>query len=71
MDTIFMDSINSKSPDPLRFLLNLRCKIGLTIKDKYVATPNLSIHYTLKNIKKSYRNNKFKISAPTCNEEFE
>ena len=45
MDTIFMDSINSKSPDPLRFLLNLRCKIGLTIKDKYVAIPNLSIHY--------------------------
>ena len=66
-----MDSINIKSPDHLRFLLNLRCKIGLTIKDKYVAIPNLSIHYTLKKYKKSYRNNKFKISAPTWNEEFE
>ena len=52
MDTIFMDSINIKSPDPLRFLLNLRCKIGLTIKDKYVAIPNLSLHYTLKKYKK-------------------
>ena len=26
---------------------------------------NLSIYYTLKNIKKSYRNNTFKTSAPT------
>ena len=52
IDTIFMDSINIKSPDPHRFLLNLRSKIGLTIKDKYVAIPNLSIHYTLKKYKK-------------------
>ena len=32
---------------------------------------NLSIYYTWKNIKSSYNNNKFKISAPTWNEEFE
>ena len=34
---------------------------------------NLSIHgnYTWKNIKKSYKNNKFKISVPTWTEEFE
>ena len=25
----------------------------------------------MENIKRSYKNNKFKISAPTCNEEFE
>ena len=31
----------------------------------------LSIYYTLENIKKSYKKNKFKISAPTWNEEFE
>ena len=31
----------------------------------------LSIYYTWKNIKKLYKNNKFKISAPTWNEEFE
>ena len=38
---------------------------------KYNALSNLSIHYAWKNIKKSYKNNKFKISAPTWNEEFE
>ena len=34
---------------------------------------NLSIHgnYTWKNIKKSYKNKKFKISVPTWTEEFE
>ena len=31
---------------------------------------NLSIHYTWKNIKSEYNNNKFKISAPTWNDEF-
>ena len=32
---------------------------------------NLSIYYTWKDIKRSYKNNKFKISAPTWNDEFE
>ena len=32
---------------------------------------NLSIYYTRENIKKSYKNNKSKISAPTWNKEFE
>ena len=32
---------------------------------------NLSIYYTWKNIKSSYNNNKFKISAPTWNDKFE
>ena len=32
---------------------------------------NLSIYYTWKDIKKSYKNNKFKTSTPTWNEEFE
>ena len=40
-------------------------------KDKYIALSNLSIYYTWKNIKKSYKNNKFKTSAPTWYEEFE
>ena len=38
---------------------------------KTVALSNLSIYDTWKNIKSSYNNNKFKISAPTWNEEFE
>ena len=36
-----------------------------------IALSNLSIYYTWKNIKNSYNNNKFKISAPTWNDEFE
>ena len=68
MDTLFMSSENSKTPDPHKLLLNLADKISLKRSDKYVA---FSIYYTWKNIKKSHKNNKFKISAPTWNEEFE
>ena len=71
MDTIFMNSENYKTSDPPILLLNLSDKINLKRSDKYVALSNLSIYYTWKNIKKSYKNNKFKISAPTWNEEFE
>ena len=60
-----MNSENSKTSDPYRLLLNLTEKIDLRRKDQYVALSNLSIYYTWKNIKKSYKNNKFKISAPT------
>ena len=66
-----MNSENSKTSDPHRLLLNLRDKINLKGSDKYVALSNLSIYYTWKNIKKSCKNNKFKISCPTWNEEFE
>ena len=63
-----MNSKNSKTPD--RLLLNLTDKIDLR-SDKYVALSNLSIYDTWKNIAKPYKNNKFKISAPTWNEETE
>ena len=66
-----MNSENSKTSDPYRLLLNLTEKIDLRRKDQYIALSNLSIYYTWKNIKKSYKNNKFKISAPTQNEQFE
>ena len=66
-----MNPKNNKTSDPHRLLLNLTDKIDLKRKDKYNALSNLSIYDTWKNIKKSYKNNKFKISAPTWNEEFE
>ena len=50
MDTIFMNSENSKTSDPHRLLLNLTDKIDLRRKDKYVALSNLSIYYTWRNI---------------------
>ena len=46
MDTIFMNSENSKTSDPHRLLINLTDKIHLRRKDKYVASSNLSIYYT-------------------------
>ena len=36
-----------------------------------MALANLSIYYTWKNVKSTYNNNKFKISAPTRNETFD
>ena len=71
MDTIFMNSENSKTSDPHSLFLNLSDKINLKRSDKYVALSNLGIYYAWKNIKKSYKNNEFKLSAPTWNEEFE
>ena len=65
MDTIFKNSGNSKTSDPHRLLLNLSDKINLKRSDKYVALSNLSIYCTWKNIKKSYKTNKFKTSVPT------
>ena len=37
MDTMFMNSKNSKISDPHRLLLNLTDKINLKRSDKYVA----------------------------------
>ena len=70
MDTIFMNSENSKTSEYHVLILKLTDKLDLRRGQKTVALSNLSIYYTWKNIKSSYNNNKFKISAPTWNEEF-
>ena len=57
MNTIFVNSGNSKTSDPHRLILNLTDKINLKRIDKCVALSN--------------RNNKFKISVLTGNGEFE
>ena len=65
-----MNSGNSTISDTHRLLYNLSDKINLRMSDKYVPLSNCSIYYPQKNIKKSYKSNKFKISAPTWNEKF-
>ena len=65
-----MNSRNSNTSNPHRLLLNLSDKIDLKRSDKYVALSNRNIYYIWKNIEKSYRNNKFKISAPTLIDKF-
>ena len=71
MDAIFMNSENSKTPKPHILILKLLNKLDLRIGKKVIALSNRSIYYTWKNIKSAYNNNKFKISAPTWNDEFE
>ena len=73
MDTIFMNSENSKTSEYHVLVLKLTDKLDLRRDKKTVALSNLSIYYTYKwkNIKSSYNNNKFKISAPTWSEEFQ
>ena len=71
MDTIFMNSENIRTSKYHVLVLKLTDKIDLRRDKKSVALSNLSICYTWKNIKSSYKNNKFKISAPTWSDEFE
>ena len=65
-----MNSENSKTSDPHKLLFKLSERLRKR-NNKYVVLSNLSIYYTWKNIKKSYKINKFKTSAPTWNDKFE
>ena len=53
MDTIFMNSKNSKTSDPHRLILNISDKMNWKRSDKYISLSNISIYYTWINIKKS------------------
>ena len=66
-----MNSENSKTSEYHVLVLKLTDKLDLRRSQETVALSNLSIYYAWKNINSSYNNNKFKISAPTWNEEFE
>ena len=71
VNTIFMNSENSKTSKPHFLVFKLSCKLDLKRGEKIIALSKLSIYYTWKNIKSSYSNSKFKISAPTGNDKFE
>ena len=70
METIFMNTGNSKTNEPHRFKLSLADKLNLKNSNKNIVVGNLSIYYTWKNIKSAYSNNKFKIFSPTWNDPF-
>ena len=70
MDTIFMNSENSRTSEHHVLMLKLTDKLDQRRGQKNVALSNLSIYYAWKNMKSSYNDNKFKISAPTWSEEF-
>ena len=71
METVFMITENSKRNEPHKFRLTLVDKLNFKDPNKNMALANLSIYYTWKNIKSEYNNNKFNISAPTWNDEFD
>ena len=50
-------------------ILKLTNKLDLRNGEKVIALSNISIYYTWKNVKNSYKNNKFKTSSTTWNEE--
>ena len=56
MDTIFMNSENSKTSMPHVLTLKLTSKLDLRLGEKVIALSNLSIYYTWRNIKSSYNN---------------
>ena len=71
METFFMNTKNSKTSELNRFKYDLIDKLDLKNPNKNMALANLSIYCTWKNVKSTYNNNKFKISAPTWNETFD
>ena len=65
METIFLNTENSKTNESNKFTYQFTDKLNLKIaNNKNIGSVNLSIHYTR-------NNNKFKISAPTWNDEFD
>ena len=66
-----MKTENSKTDEPHRFRLSLAEELNLNDPIKNMALANLSFCYSWKNIKSVFNNNKFKISTPTWNDEFD
>ena len=67
---MFMNTLNSKKNESNKFIYQFTDKLNLKNLQKNMGLVNLSIYYAWKNIKSEYNNNKFKISAPTWDDEF-
>ena len=72
METIFINTKNSKTNESNKFIYQFTDKFNLkTPSNKNIGLINLSIYYMWKNIKTECKNNKFKILAPTWNDTFD
>ena len=71
METFFRNTKNNKTSEPNRFKYDLTDKLDLKNPNKNMALTNLSIYCTWKNVKSIYKNNKFKILAPTWSQKFD
>ena len=65
-----MNTLNSKTNESSKFIYQFTDKLNLKNLNKNMALANLNMYYTWKNIKSECNNNRFKISAPTWNDEF-
>ena len=65
-----MNTLNSRTNESNKFIYQFTDKLNLKNPNKNIALANLSISYTWKNITSEYNNNKFKVHAPTWNDEF-
>ena len=69
-----MNTENSKTNEPNephRLKEDVTDKLNLKNPNKNMDLAHLNIYNTWKNIKSTYKNNKFKISAPTWNDTFD
>ena len=61
MERLFINIQNYKTNEPHKFVLNLSQIVDLKRSNKGVAFQNLSICYTLKDVRKQYQNNKLMV----------
>ena len=67
-----MNTDNSKTNESNKFICQFTDKLNLkSLNNKNIGLVNLSIYYAWRNVKSLYNNNKFKVSAPTWNDEFD
>ena len=72
METIFMNTENNNANESKKFIYEFTDKLNLkTTYNKDIGLVNFNIYYTWKNVKSKYNKHKFKISAPTSNDEFD
>ena len=62
-----MNSKNSTTSDLRKLVLHFADKVDLRRCNKYIALSNLSIYYTRKNIRSSYKSKKFQPGAINSN----
>ena len=55
METILINTENTKTNEPHKFVLNLSQRLDLRGSNKYVALENVFVYYTWKHIRKKYK----------------
>ena len=55
METIFINTENSKTNEPHKFVLNLLRRLDFKNSNKHVGLQNLSLYYNWKNIRQQYK----------------